>query len=32
MLGTEDKARAGITEDFSLGNQVIPLTKIINKG
>ena len=32
MLGAEDKARAGITEDFILGSQVIPLTKIISKG
>ena len=28
MLGTGERAKAGITEDFSLGDQMIPLTKI----
>lgn len=31
MLRTEERARARITADFSLGNQVTPLTKIENK-
>ena len=31
MLEIEERARAGLTEDVSLDNQVTPLTKVINK-
>lgn len=31
MLEVEERASAGVTEDVSLGNQVTPLTKVINK-